>query len=146
VYQLVPKSPYISLTRSYEVAEGYARYYGNAFPSVANPAYVYELDIPAKSGVQLIDPIQELAQSLGSPFASLFYQHDGGQDVMLGLVDSAMFGHVLTRYVKTPGASTGRGPNITDELHALVRALRDAEVLAFGAILRSCITAKHLVF
>jgi hypothetical protein len=93
----------------------------------------------------LVDPIQELAKSFGTPFAHLFYQHNGAQDVILGLVDYATFGHVLTRHVRGPGLSTGRVPNITDELHAIVRALRDAEVLACGAISRNCIICKHAV-
>lgn len=145
VNQLVSISPYISLSRSYEVAEVYAKYYGRSAPTTAVPAYVYELDIPNASSATLIDPVQELAKFLGTPFASFFYQHNGAQDVLLGLVDSAMFGHVLARQIRSPGAPTGRGPNITDELQALVRALRDAEVLAQGAISRACLVHKHPV-
>jgi len=145
VYQLVQNSPYISLTRSYEVAEADARYYGKTLPTPTNVAFVYELNIPDSTAASLLDPVQELATSLGTPFAALFYQHDGGPDLLLGLIDSANFGNVLTRPIRSAGISTGRPPRITDELHALVRALRDAEVLALHAISRSCLISKHKV-
>ena len=57
-------SPYISLTRSYGVAEGYARDAGRAFPTHALPAYVYEFDIstPLPTAiVEVIDPVAEVA-------------------------------------------------------------------------------------
>jgi hypothetical protein len=145
VYQLVQSSPYISLTRSYEIAEAYARYYGKTLPTATNGAFVYEIDIPNSTAASLVDPVQELAASFGPPYAPLFYQHDGGPDLLLGLVDSANFGNVLTRPIRAPGVPIVRPPRITDELHALVRALRDAEVLALHAIPRTCLINKHQV-
>jgi hypothetical protein len=145
VHQLISKSPYISLSRSYEVAENYAKYYGLSSPTPSSPAFVYELDILTSSGAVLIDPVQELASSLGAPFAHSFYQHNGAQDILLGLIDATLFGYVLKRHVRGPGKPTSLVPKITEELLALVRALRDAEVLASSAVLRTCLIDKHSV-
>jgi hypothetical protein len=142
VNQLVQRSPYISLTRSWEIAECFARYGGKIYPSRTTPAYVYVIDIPDSTAVSLIDPIQEVAGALGTPFSAQFYQHDGGQDLILGLADSANFGHVLARPIRMQGIPTGQGPSITKDLHALVRALRDAEILANGAIPKNCVTDR----
>lgn len=144
VNQLVQTSPYISLTRSWEVAESYARYNGYALPSPSVPAYVYEIELDAHM-VTLIDPVKELALVLASPFDRLFYQHDGGQDVLLGLVDPLRFGHILSRPIRTPGPATPRGPTISDDLHTVIRALRDSEVFALTFIPHSCITHKHSI-
>ena len=143
VNQLVTHSPYISLTRSYEVAEAYAKYYGRVPPESSNPAYVYELNIEQSSGTVLFDPVQELSTFLGSPFNQQFYQHNGAQDVILGVVDSTKFAHVLSRFIRTPGIPPMRGPSISDELITLIRALRDAEVLALGVITRNCLIDRH---
>jgi len=147
VNQITLSSPYVSMTRSYEVAEHYAKYFGLAAPTANAPAYVYEIIFdPLPSGVQLYDPIQELAKSLTSPLATPpFYQHNGAPDVLLGLVDRVRFGFVLTRPVRNPGSPTGVGPHISDHLNALVRALRDAEVLAYASIPQSCVRMRHSI-
>jgi hypothetical protein len=142
VNQLVKRGPYISLTRSWEIAECFATYGGNIYPTKTSPAYVYVIDIPNSSAASLIDPVQELAAALGTLFASQSYQHDGGQDVILGLADSANFGHVLARPIRMQGNPTGQGPAITRDLHAFVRALRDAEILVKGAIPKNCVTDR----
>jgi len=147
-HQRTLSSPYISLTRSYEVAEHYARFYGTGYPSPTNPAYVYEIVYdPVPPGVIIIDPVLDLVSILSSPFSSTFYQHNGAPDVLLGLVDRGLFGHVLTRPVKAPGSSLspGAGPNISDQLATLVRVLRDAEVLAYSSIPQNCVRNRFTV-
>jgi len=58
--------PYISLTRSYEVAEAYA-IMGRQIPTGAEPAFVYEIvcDVNDRDSraVELVDPVIELAKS-----------------------------------------------------------------------------------
>jgi len=146
VNQLTLVSPYISMTRSFEVAESYARYYGTAPPTPASPAFVYEIIFdPMPPGIVLYDPVQYLAASLPSPLVTPPYQHNGGPDVLLALVDRVAFGHILTRPVKNPGGTTGAAPSITEQLNALVRALRDAEVLAQGAIPQTCVRQRFSI-
>src|SRR6266436_2703590 len=55
-------SPCISLTRSYGVAEEYALDASRASPTAANPAFVYEIDIPdpPPRGMLVIDPVAEV--------------------------------------------------------------------------------------
>src|SRR5438034_8630637 len=82
-------SPYISLTRSYGVAEGYALDAGRAFPIAAVPAYVYEIDIPSPppSGMVVIDPVAVVAANHTNPLIPISYHHDGTADFLLGVVD-----------------------------------------------------------
>lgn len=63
-------SPYVSLSRSYGVALDYALAAGRALPTPAVPAYVYEieLDDPLPTGLVLLDPIQEVAKGVPSPW------------------------------------------------------------------------------
>jgi hypothetical protein len=132
------RSPYVSLTRSYPVAWGYAVSAGRVYPSPGNPAYVYEIEIekPSRHGVQLIDPIKELASELNAPHARNTYQHDGHQDFILGVADPFKMAHCLSRICSQPPGSTGapRAGNLTMELEMLVRAMRDSEILSVGTI------------
>ena len=130
-------SPYVSLTRSYGVAWGYAMA-GKKLPSVAKPAYVYEIEIDENDGLgtRLLDPVTAIANGLGSPYETRTYHHDGDSAFLLGLVDPVGQRPSLRQDVRfaPPGEGTYRGPLLHIELEALVRSLRDAEILAFGAV------------
>jgi hypothetical protein len=144
-FALTDRSPYISMTRSYEVAEHYAKYFGHEYPSAGAPAFVYEIEFdPVPDGLQLYDPVIELAKALPSPLAPPpFYQHNGAPDVLLGIVNRSLFGDFLLRAAKNPGIPTGAPPQISDQLIALVRALRDAEVLAYNSIPQNCVRQRY---
>ena len=138
-------SPYVSLTRSYGVAWGYALA-GRSLPSVEKPAYVYEIEVDEHDGLgtRLLDPVVAIAAELGSPYETRSYHHDGDGSFLLGLVDPA--GHRLSlkqdvRYAP-PGEGADRSPLLHIELEALVRALRDSEILAFGAVAASQIRRR----
>ena len=97
---------------------------------------------PYRTGLQLLDPVKEVAQALPSPPSSgPPYQHDGLPDFLLGVVNPGRMGHFLIQYAMQPPASEGtpRSPNLTIELETLVRALRDAEILAHGSIPVTCV-------
>lgn len=133
-------SPYISLTRSYGVACDYAL----VVPATkGNPAYVYqvEIDDPVPGGLALIDPVKELGAHLPGPLQSMSYQHDGNSTFLLGVVDPN--GHEAflqaPRVQPPPGGGARHPASLTPELEALVRALRDAEILAVGNIPASCV-------
>ena len=99
-------------------------------------------------GLQLLDPVQEVAQMLPSP-TSLGppYQHDGLPDFLLGVVNPSRMGHFLEQHSMQPPSSEGtsRPPNLTIELETLVRALRDAEILARGIIPATCVRNRFEV-
>jgi hypothetical protein len=143
-------SPYISLTRSYGVAYWYAVLFGRARATETNPGYVYEIEIstPLPAGLQLLDPVKEVAMAAPETLDSISYQHDGLPDVLLGLVDPIE----KERYLKAPypqpppGGGTDRPPNISKELEALVRALRDAEILAVGNIPAAYVRNRYEVW
>lgn len=144
-------SPFISLTRSYAVAWRYAMVSSGRVPTPGDPAYVHEIEIqePLPTGLQLLDPVREVAQILPSPPSSgPPYQHDGLPDFLLGVVDPARMGDFLTQYVKQPPSSAGtpRPANLTIELETLVRALRDAEILAHGIIPATCVKNSFDVY
>jgi hypothetical protein len=66
-------SPFISLTRSYGVAWSYAVFLSRTQPRRSQPAYVYEIEIddPPPLGLQLLDPIKEVANALPPPLSQL---------------------------------------------------------------------------
>jgi hypothetical protein len=147
-------SPYVSMTRSYGVAWEYAVTCGRttALASSADPGFVYEieLDDPLPRGLTLLDPIKEIANNVPGPLASMSYQHDGTPDFLLGVIRPAATSARKKRslFFKQPPPATGtpRPPNLSGELETLVRALRDAEILALGAIPAACIRNRFSVY
>ena len=139
-------SPYISFSRSYGIAASYAR----PSPAVAGtggpPGYVYAIDIPDKSflrrlGIQLIDPVVEIADAVNDPVADPSYHHNGEPDFIHGVADPGGVGAVVLYRpaLQPPGASAAGPPKLTDHFTALVRALRDAEILVLRNVPANCI-------
>lgn len=144
-------SPFISMTRSYGVAWHYAMSSSERTPTLNDPAYVHEIEIqePLPPNLHLLDPIKEVTQTLPSPTSSgPPYQHDGLPDFLIGIVDPGNMGHFLTPFSLQPPGSEGtpRSPNLTIELEVLVRALRDAEILAHGIIPPTCVKNSFNVY
>ena len=144
-------SPFISITRSYAVAWHYAMVSSGRVPTPEDPAYVHEIEIqePLPPGLHLLDPVKEVAQMLPSPTnPGPPYQHDGLPEFLLGVVEPGRMGNFLTQYAKQPPSSEGtpRPPNLTIELETLVRALRDAEILAHGNIPITCVKNRFEVY
>ncbi len=139
-------TPYISLTRSYEVALGYA-IGGRKKPNSLQPAFVYEIELTPEDGVMLIDPVKVVAAELPDPYAAFNYQHDGGEKFILGVASPARHQRDLSQHhvQPPPGGGTPRPPRLTIELETLVRALRDAEVLALGVIPASCVRNRFII-
>jgi hypothetical protein len=141
-------TPYISLTRSYGVAEDYARQASRIKPTRTRPSYVFEIEIghSPPAGLRVEDPIKVLSQVI-DPLATIAYYHDGDTKFLLGVVDSSTMVHHLTAPMRAPAntATTPRPANLQPSLEAMVRALRDAEVLALGAIPAACIVCRHEV-
>lgn len=132
-------SPFVSLTRSPAVAWHYAVFDSLEVPTRSNPAYVYEIEInePLPSGLRLLDPIKEVAKVLPAPtYPGPSYQHDGPPDFVLGVVNPRNMAHFLALQSQQLPFSEGtpRPANLTLELETLVRAIRDAEILAQGSI------------
>ncbi len=141
-------SPYVSLTRSYGVALGYALL-GKMKPTKSHPAYVWEIELtdPLPGNCQLLDPVQEIAKALPPPLHSPSYQHDGPQTFLLGLIDPGQQ-HLLLEPRPGPpeSGSSLAAPTLSAELETLVRALRDAELLAVGAIPAACVRYCYEVY
>jgi len=142
-------SPYVSLTRSYGVAEMYAREASLTFPTTAVPAYVFEVNIPepAPAGLILIDPVKVVAAALPLPETSLSYFHDGDKDFILGVASPHLMAPHLHAPIRVPPGSGGasRAANLTLQLETLVCALRDAEILVLGTVPSSLIGARYAV-
>jgi hypothetical protein len=107
-------------------------------PTPGNPAFVWEIEIgpPLPRKFKLIDPVQEVARKLGSPLASVSYQHDGAPEALVGLIDTDQ-AHLLSDPAPVPDGANPppQAPNITKELRTLIFAIRDAEILVAGTIL-----------
>jgi hypothetical protein len=143
-------SPYISLTRSYGVAYVYAVFFGRTQPTEIDPGYVYEIEIGAllPPGLQFLDPVKEVAMAAPGPLDSISYQHDGLPDFLLGVMKPVEMEQFLTAPCPQPppAGGTPRPPNLTIELETLVRALRDAEILAVGNIPAAYIRNRYDVW
>lgn len=143
-------SPYISLTRSYGIAYWYAVPLSRDTATETNPGYVYEIELshPLPPGLQLLDPVKEVAKAAPEPLDSISYQHDGRPDFLLGVINHMEMGQFLTTpcLQPPPGGGTPRRPNLTIQLETLVRALRDAEILAVGNIPAAYIRNRHNVW
>jgi hypothetical protein len=109
------ESPVVSLTRSYGVAEMYARDFGRSFPTRRNPAYVYAVDIndPLPRGMSTLDPLVEVAKVCSNDLLIPFsYHHDGDMNFLLGVVNPVVHYHHLSRIAPQPNGSSGQ--NETD--------------------------------
>lgn len=145
-----PTSPYISLSLSYSVAYHYAVSFS---PIKPKRGYVYtvEIDLSTLKGarVRLYDPVIEIAKHVaGEPALKGYrpYQHDGAQNVLLGLADSATYGHYLLTFNLEPrSAAPYRLPQYSKCFQAFVHAMRDAEILALDLIPEEFIVGRELV-
>jgi hypothetical protein len=106
-----------------------------------------ELDDPLPKGIDLLDPVQEIAKNVPGPLSPVGYQHDGQPGFLLGVVNPVtMKRHLRAPFIQPPPATgTPRGPNLSIQLEALVRALRDAELLTVGSIPAACIRNRFSV-
>jgi len=132
-------SPCISVTRSYAVAEDYARHAATSPPTRVAPAYVYVIDVPnpMPAGITMCDPVEYVASRNNNPSASPSYHHNGGRRFLLALVEPILHQTLLTTPpVRPPGMTGGApvGPRVTPELETMVCALRDAEALVIGGV------------
>lgn len=134
----VTRSPFISLTSSYAIAEDYARNAGHKPPSRSDPAFVYEIDIPQDAnslsgGHSIIDPAEYMLRGFSDPLTSL-YHHDGDFEFLAAVVQPHLHPTRLSTPPRRPtglGGGTPAGPRLTIELETVVCALRDAEVLVW---------------
>ncbi len=144
-------SPYISLTRSYGVAWSYAVFLGRRQPTPHNPAYVYQIEIndPPPSGLQIFNPVREVANAVPKPLSSAPpYQHNGLPNFLLGVTDPIRMRRFLTipALQPPPGGGAPQPSNLTLELETLVRALRDAEILVVEHIPPPCVLNRYPVW
>ena len=143
-------SPCISLTKSFGVAEAYALEWSKPPATSSNPAFVYEIDIsdPPPAPTKIVDPVFELAIAAYDPTKRLTYHHDGDMNFLLGVVDPSWMQPFLNAPTRQPGGSGAipRPANLEPCLEAMVRALRDAEVLVIGGISAQSVIYAHPVF
>jgi len=131
-------SPFISLTRSYGVAYDYAIDFSRAVPTAADPAYVVAIDIEYAdaqgAGLAFMDPVVEIARYANDPLGPNSYHHDGEMDFILGVTNPSTMSHFRTKAALfPPGNTTPPTPaRLTPELRAMIRALRDAEIIVHG--------------
>lgn len=134
-------SPFLSFSTSYAVAHSYA----SLGSSRSNPGCIYEIDTDLVR-LTLYDPVSEIA-SLATNSRYSHY-HDGGPDLILGVAASSLHGAVLRQpTVRRPTLPRAlpKAPQISDELHGLVFAIRDAEVLIAAPIPAACILDRITV-
>jgi len=142
-------SPCISLTKSFGVASDYARNYGMVAPTKAQPAYVYEVQVPDSPATAVIDPIDFIASKHANPLVSPSYHHDGDQN-FLGFVayPKAHVGRVP--HAPRPPGMMGSGTYAVHksiQLETLIFAIRDAEILVHANIQASWFTpVRHDIF
>lgn len=144
------RSPCVSVTRSYGVAESYART-GHSPPTPTFPGYVYVINIPDPlpfGAPQVVDPVFVVSAQHSNPLTSPSYHHSGSQQYLLGVVSPGMHPAVLFAPAPTPrGAASAIGPpNLTLELQTMVWSLRDAEALILGNVPKAWVIDRLDVF
>ncbi|WP_316194121.1 hypothetical protein [Bradyrhizobium sp. SZCCHNRI3052] len=142
-------SPYISLTRSYGVAEAYAIDYSKVEPTRAVPAHVYEIDVPPSAVAHVVDPVIFIASQQGDPLCSPSYHHDGDQSFLKYVVDPALRalpGSSAPTSRRPPGMGLPAPAKMQIEFEAMALALRDAEILLEGRIPKEWILHRYEVF
>jgi len=142
-------SCYISLTRSYGIAESYA-WSGVVPPTRAKPGYVYEIDIDKHllSTLTLIDPVCDVADHNTDPAGHHTYHHTGDPNYLLAVIAPRRFGHLLLAPAPVPpgGTPPSAAPALTRDLTTIVRALRDAEILVQGNLPAACFVGRHDIY
>lgn len=135
-------SPYLSFSTSFAVAREYALW-GPAGPATqANPGYVYQVDLSVLSAAPaLIDPVQHISSSNGHQPA---HSHNGGYELIAEVAQVDPPTTTFTRPYHQNGSTCH--PTITDELQALIRAIRDAEILIHGAVPHGAVVYRHVVY
>jgi hypothetical protein len=129
------RSPYISLTRSFGVAKSYALV--NRMPHMRQKkGLVYMIELDKRSDVELLDPVKQMARLLGNPCDDPSYHHDGHQGFLLGVADPVRHWVERSREIAQPPPAEGtpRPANLHPHFEAMVRSLRDSEILAVRAI------------
>jgi hypothetical protein len=142
-------SPFVSLTRSFGIAKMYAQVGPAGMATRFNPGYIYEIEISDDKQCTVIDPIIEIAKTLPPPYSSISYQHDGSANFLKGIVDPVKHGGLVRAIVEQAPKERGtpRPANLSRELEALVRALRDAEVLVQGTVPAALVTGiRHEIY
>ena len=115
---------------------------GRRLASENSRAVVYEFTFESDCGVSFVDPVLESARECSRDPG---YQHDGLQSTLMGLVDPA-HEHWLQFPVfrPPPGGAPRQGPHVSRQLTAMVRAIRDSEVLVEGSIPKECIRDRFI--
>jgi hypothetical protein len=136
-------SPFVSLTRSFGVAKGYALLNRKPY-STPKRGFVYVLELDKRSKIELIDPIKAVSRWLGSPYDDPSYHHDGRQDFILGVADPIRNRVEKDRRIDQPppGQGTPRTAHLHKHFETLVRSLRDSEILAVRAIPRKYVVDR----
>lgn len=122
------KSPCTSFSTSYAVALSYALSGPGGVASPTNPGYVYVIDLGqllASMQPTMVDPVIEIARQAAGGLA---HRHNGEQGLLAEIAES----RPLTSPRKRHGGTTNA--SVSQELHALAWAIRDAEVLLHGQL------------
>ena len=141
-------SPCLSFTASFDVARSYALTGPKGVATTSMPGYVYEVDSGRVPGLKLRDPALEILSAnpiIGST-SRLPTHHDGGQNIILAIASPVRFKAVLLKPPFRAGSANLRPPLVTDELHAVIFALRDAEVMTELQVPAACIVHRHDVY
>jgi hypothetical protein len=132
------ESPFVSLTRSFGVAYNYAIDYSRAVPTTNDPAFVCAIDVEYAdlrgTPLTFMDPMVEIAKQINDPLGLTSYHHDGEMDFILGVANPSAMSHFrIKNAMRPPRDTTPAGPpHLSAAFQALVRALRDSEIIAHG--------------
>lgn len=135
-------SAYCSFSLSFAIARGYAIFGPGGVATKAAPGLVYQIDLSALSALPaLVDPVLTISRGLNGQYA---HGHNGG---FLALSEIAQTALGPGGYTPTQHVGGGTCPLIvTSELQALVRAIRDAEILVQGNVPAGAIIKVHQVY
>jgi hypothetical protein len=139
-------SPFVSLSRSLLVAQDYCRIGGEDALSQARPGHIYTIDTTLMALGNLIDPVYLLiAEEQRIDDRTLANLTHRGPQELLGWVANniatlnALLPSWSARYPRDFNVQTIA---VSESFKALVWALRDSELLAYGGIPASAIVGR----
>lgn len=132
-------SAYLSFSTSFAIARSYALSGPSGVATPAQPGFVYEIDLPAITAPPaLIDPVRDISTTSNGALA---HGHDGSGALIAEIANGTS---PLSHAHQCGGAMLA--PAVSQQLRALIFAIRDAEVLLGSNVLAGAVVNRHSVY
>lgn len=140
-WTLSAQSPLLSFSMSFAIAREYALSGPGGLASKTQPGVVYEIDLSAVQGwtPSVVNPVAHLCSFNGT--GAHAHQHDGCSTLIYQIAKG------MSSYTAAPrSGGSSLAPIVSQDLIALVNAIRDAEVLIADQVPAAAIVRRYMVW